>query len=79
MTIIPLYALFDWKKTHQLIGDKKAQDALIEGLLRESKENGYDGVNLDIEDVMWTDRDGLSALVKRIADALHAEASTGAD
>jgi spore germination protein YaaH len=73
MTIIPLFALFDYKKLHMLVGDTKAQDALIEGLIRESKENGYDGVNLDIEDVMWTDRDGLSVLVKRVADALHAQ------
>ena len=60
-------------KIHALLGDSKAQDALIGALIRECKEHGYDGVNLDIEDVMWTDRDGLSALVRRIADALHAE------
>ena len=73
MTIIPLFALFDHVKLHKLVGDTKAQDAMIASLLRECKENGYDGVNLDIEDVMWTDRDGLSALVKRVADALHAQ------
>jgi spore germination protein YaaH len=73
VTLIPLFAIFDHVKIHALIGDTKAQDALIASLIRESKENGYDGVNLDIEDVMWTDKDGLSALVKKVADALHAE------
>ena len=73
MTIIPLFALFSHTKLHTLVGDEKAQDEMNKALIRECKENGYDGVNLDIEDVMWTDRDGLSALVKKTADALHHE------
>ena len=73
LTIIPLFALFNPDKLHALIGNPKAQDAMIQSLLRECRENAYDGVNLDIEDVMWTDRDGLSALVKKTADALHKE------
>ncbi len=72
-TIIPLFALFNHDKLHTLVGDPKAQDAMIASLLRECRDNGYDGVNLDIEDVMWTDRDGLSAMVKKAADALHKE------
>ena len=73
VTIIPLFALFDHEQLHVLVGNEKAQDALIQSLLRECRNHGYDGVNLDIEDVMWTDRDGLSAMVKKIADALHEE------
>jgi spore germination protein YaaH len=73
VTIIPLFALFDYKKLHVLANDQKAQDTLIEGLIREAKEHGYDGVNLDIEDVMWTDRDQLSVMVAKIAAALHKE------
>ncbi|MGA8938822.1 MAG: glycosyl hydrolase family 18 protein [Acidobacteriaceae bacterium] len=71
VTIIPLFALFNHDKLHTLLGNPKAQDVMIQSMLRECRENGYDGVNLDIEDVMWTDRDGLSALVKKVADALH--------
>ncbi len=73
LTLIPLFALFNPDKAHALFNDPKAQDALIASLLRECKENGYDGTNLDIENVLWTDRDSLSALVKKIADALHKE------
>lgn len=73
MTVIPLFALFDHKKTHDLANDPKAQDALIESLIREAKAHGYDGINLDIEDVMWTDKDALSALVAKISAALHKE------
>jgi spore germination protein YaaH len=73
VTIIPLFALMNHEKIHALIGDEKAQDEMNRAMVRECKENGYDGVNLDIEDVMWTDRDGLSALVKKTADVLHQE------
>ena len=73
VAIIPLFALFDHVKIHTLIGDARAQDAMNAALVQECKENGYDGVNLDIEDVMWTDKDGLSALVKKTAEVLHRE------
>jgi len=73
LTIVPLFAIFNHDKIHQLLGDAKAQDAMNAALVRECKENGYDGVNLDIEDVMWTDKEGLSALVKKTADVLHRE------
>jgi spore germination protein YaaH len=73
VTLIPLFAIFDHVKIHALTGDPKAQDAMIQSFLRECKENGYDGINLDVEDVMWTDKDALSAMVKKVADALHAE------
>ena len=71
VTLIPLFALMNHEKIHMLIGDQKAQDEMNRAFVRECRENGYDGVNLDIEDVMWTDRDGLSALVKKTADVLH--------
>ena len=73
MTIVPLFAIFDHVKIHTLINDPKAQDEMIKAFVRECKENGYDGINYDIEDVMWTDRDALSAMVKKTADVLHKE------
>ncbi len=71
LKIIPFFALFNHEQLHVLVGDEKAQEALIQSLLRECHNHGYDGVNLDIENVMWTDKDGLSSMVKKIADALH--------
>jgi spore germination protein YaaH len=73
MTIIPLFALFNPEKAHVLFNDQKAQDAMNQAFLRECKENGYDGINFDVEDVMETDRDGLSAMVKKTAELLHRE------
>jgi spore germination protein YaaH len=71
VTLIPLFAIFDHVKIHALVSDPKAQDAMNAAFLRECEEHGYDGVNYDVEDVMWTDRDALSAMVKRTADLLH--------
>ena len=73
ITIIPLFAIFDHVKIHQLLGDPKAQDEMNKAFVRECKENGYDGINYDMEDVMWTDRDALSAMVKKTADVMHKE------
>jgi spore germination protein YaaH len=71
MTIVPLFAIFDHVKIHALVNDQKAQDAMNAAFLRECQEHGYDGINYDIEDVMWTDRDAVSAMVKKTADLLH--------
>ena len=73
VSVTPLVALFNAPKAHTLFGDLKAQDAMIAALIRECKENGYDGFNLDVEDVMWTDRDGLTALVRKTVEAMHKE------
>jgi spore germination protein YaaH len=46
---------------------------MLDALIRACKENGYIGIQLDFENVRWTDRDALSALVKDSAAALHRE------
>ena len=71
VSVVPLIALFNKDEMHKLALDSVAQDEMNKGLIRECKENGYDGFQFDFEDVMWTDRDALSALVKKSADALH--------
>src|SRR3984957_4437929 len=71
VTLLPLFALFNPEKAHQLINNQKAQDEMNRAFVRECKENGYEGINYDIEDVMSTDRDGLTAMVKKTADVLH--------
>ncbi|MBE7158318.1 MAG: glycosyl hydrolase, partial [Rhodospirillales bacterium] len=71
VTLIPLFALFNAEKAHHLVNDLHAQDEMNQAFVRECKEHGYAGINFDIEDVMWTDRDQLSAMVKRTAEVLH--------
>ena len=73
VSIVPIVALFDKDKVHKLLGNDRAQAEMIAALIRECKRNGYDGFQFDLEDILWTDRDALSALVQKTADALHAQ------
>jgi spore germination protein YaaH len=57
---------------HHLLNDIPAQQQMIDALLREARLHGYKGFQFDFENVAWTDRDALSALVARAAAALHA-------
>jgi spore germination protein YaaH len=73
MQVIPIVVLFDKQQLHELFSDVKAQDVMNRALVRACKEHGYAGIQFDLEHVLWVDRDGLSALVKRSAEVLHAE------
>ena len=71
VSVMPIVALFDKAAIHALFLNGKAQSAMNDALLRECKEHGYTGIQLDLEDIAWTDRDQLSALVAATADAFH--------
>ncbi len=71
--VIPIVVLFDKQQLHELFSDPKAQDVMNRALVRECKEHGYAGIHFDLEHVMWVDRDGLSALVRRSAEVLHGQ------
>jgi len=58
---------------HKFLGDAAAQKRMLDALVRACKENGYIGIQFDFENVRWTDRDALSALVKDSAAAFHKE------
>ncbi len=69
--VIPIVGLANKEELHQLFNSPKAQAAMNAALVRDCKINGYAGFQLDFENISWTDRDGLSALVKATAEALH--------
>ena len=71
IAVVPIVALFDKDKVHKLLGNGKAQAEMTAAFVRECKENGYAGIQFDFEDILWTDSDALSSLVKRSADVLH--------
>jgi len=71
LPVMPIIALFGKAKFHQLASSAEAQDRLNEAMLREAKDNGYIGFQFDFENVDYLDRDGLSAVVQRSAEALH--------
>ena len=70
--VMPIVALFNKKAFRLLATNDKAQAAMNDALIRECKMHGYTGFQFDLENVDYLDRDGLSALVKTTADALHA-------
>ncbi len=69
--VMPILALFGKKQFHDLSADTVAQERMNEAMLREAKLHGYTGFQFDFENLEWTDRDALSATVKRSADLLH--------
>jgi spore germination protein YaaH len=69
--VMPILALFGKKAFHDLAASTEAQDRMNEAMLRECKAHGYTGFQFDFENLLWTDRDGLSAVVRRSAEALH--------
>jgi spore germination protein YaaH len=69
--VIPLVGLANKEELHKLFNNPKAQAAMNAALVRACKIYGYAGFQLDFENVSWTDRDGLSALVKNTAEVMH--------
>ncbi|HEX4067519.1 MAG TPA: glycosyl hydrolase family 18 protein [Acidobacteriaceae bacterium] len=71
LPVMPIVALFNKTKFHMLATSTTAQDTMNEALVRECKLHGYTGFQFDLENVEWTDRDALTALVTRTAEVLH--------
>ena len=71
ISVVPIIAMFDKDAAHKLFGDPKAQAEMNAALVRECKSNGYDGIQFDLENISWTDRDGLSAMIANSAAILH--------
>lgn len=69
--VMPIVALMKQADLHKLFITPAAHAAFINALLTECKKNGYTGFQIDFEDVNWTDRDLLSALVVETASTLH--------
>jgi spore germination protein YaaH len=69
--VMPILALFGKKTFHDLSASGEAQDRMNEAMVRECRLHGYTGIQFDFENLLYTDRDALSAVVKRSADALH--------
>ena len=57
---------------HAILSDPARRAALAGNLVNEAKTYGYAGFQLDFEQIPWTDRDLLTALVQDCAAAFHA-------
>jgi len=71
LPVMPIIALFNKKGFHALALNAPAQALMNEAMIRESKLHGYTGFQFDFENVEWTDRDLLTALVRNSAEAMH--------
>ncbi len=56
---------------HTILADPARRAALARNLVHEAKTYGYAGFQLDFEQIPWTDRDLLTALVQDCAAAFH--------
>lgn len=72
LPVMPIVALMNKQKFHLLATNPAAQAAMNQALVRECRLHGYIGFQFDFENIAWTDRDNLSALVKASAATLHA-------
>ena len=64
---------FIQEDVHALLMDEDAQSRMFASLVRAAKEHAYSGFQLDLEHVASDDRDALTALVRKAADAFHRE------
>jgi len=71
LPVMPIVALFGKTKFHNLAGNDAAQKRMNEALLRDAKLHGYIGFQIDFEHIDYLDRDLLTALVARSAEAMH--------
>jgi spore germination protein YaaH len=69
--VMPILALFGKKAFHDLSANSEAQQRMNDAMIRECRAHGYTGFQFDFENLLYTDRDALSAVVKRSAEALH--------
>lgn len=72
LPVMPIVSLGDKKAFHELAASTTAQAHMNEAMVRECRLHGYTGFQIDFEDIDWTDRDLLTALVKLSAETLHA-------
>jgi spore germination protein YaaH len=68
---IVVNAGFNQQDFHKLATSGNAYLNMIGQLIAECKRNGYAGFQFDFEDVAWTDRDALTALVTAAAAQFH--------
>lgn len=72
LPVMPIVGSAGKAAFHKLLGNPAAQSAMTASLIQQSKRNGYIGFQFDFENITWTDRDALSALVANSAAAFHA-------
>lgn len=63
---------FDPKLTHQILSNSRLQDTMIRQLIGYAILYDFKGYNIDFENINYSDKDKLTAFVRKISDAAHA-------
>ena len=63
---------FDPKLTHEILSDSRLQDTMVRQLMGYAILYDFKGYNIDFENVNYSDKDKLTAFVRKISDAAHA-------
>ena len=63
---------FDPKLTHEILSDSRLQDTMIRQLMGYAILYDFKGYNLDFENINYSDKDKLTAFVRKISAAAHA-------
>lgn len=77
---IPMMAITNFTSTSRgenlasmLLNDPQLIDHLLTEIIRLMKEKGYRGLNIDLENVLPSDREAYNRFLQRTVDRLHAE------
>jgi spore germination protein YaaH len=69
--VMPLVQALSKPDLHRLVTTEETWPPMISALVQQCKLHGYEGIQLDLEDISWTDRDALTRLVRQTALAFH--------
>jgi len=73
VAVMPVIQQFDSTAAAALAADQAATARLTAALRQRAAENGWAGINLDVENLPESARDNFSAMVATIAQGLHAD------
>lgn len=70
--VMPSLLTLDQALNHRLLTDNETRERAVQQIVSYVEDVGYDGFDLDLEDVSPTDRAAYSAFVAKLSAALHA-------
>ncbi|QNK86177.1 LysM peptidoglycan-binding domain-containing protein [Sporosarcina sp. resist] len=78
--VVPVMAITNFSATaagsslaHSVLASTDIQDVLLTNILKVMKEKGYQGLNIDFENVLPADRENYNQFLQRAVDRLHPE------
>lgn len=76
--IVPVLCITNFSATetgtqlaHTILASTDIQDRLVTNIVNVMKEKGYQGINVDFENVLLADRELYNQFLKRLTDQLH--------